>query len=273
MEQGTVGLVVEAFDVEDTAVAGLAEDGDTAVAGVFAHQHLRGERVALLHDDVEAVEERLHRRRVHGGGEYLDTHVRVDLGDPACRDHGLVDADVEHGRGHTVEVPQVELVEVGQSQGPRQSFQRDRVGDGVSDAEPDHTDDRGRRPVLLGEGDLVAVAVETHPAERTRAQHVHDGSPPRHVDPAGCLVQDRVVGSGQAAPQRLPLALDGVDDGGRGIRAQCRQPLCVCRICRVEDLDDGRRGEGVRCHGIASSVDSLFNGGRGCRGRLRFIGS
>ena len=140
VEHGSVGFGVEAFDVDQTAVAGGHHHRQPVPACGFPDQRLDIEGVALLDHDVEPLEESVDAVCGHAAIIYAHSEIRVDLGDPASCHRGFVDAEVEDRCRHPVEVRQLQRVEVGQSQLSTQSLHRQRVGDGMSDAEPDDSD-------------------------------------------------------------------------------------------------------------------------------------
>jgi hypothetical protein len=183
VEERALGLEVEALDVEQPTVTRLHQHRHPGPAGRLPHQELEVERVALLHHDVEPVEEGVDVACVEPRVEGLDVHVGVQLGDAPAEDRGLVQPQVEDRRRDPVEVGQLQVVEVGEAQLGADALEGEDVGDAVADAEPHHPDLLAAEAVLLGRGDLVAVAVEAQGPERAGAEEAHEGPSPRVVDP------------------------------------------------------------------------------------------
>ncbi len=121
---------------------------------------LHVERVALLDDQIEPVEEAAEILGRDALGNGHDPEIRVDLPDSPRRHDGLVHAEVEDAAGNAVQVGQFERVEVGHAQLTGQALHGQHVGDGMAGTETDHADAETALTGLLGPGDLVAVAIE-----------------------------------------------------------------------------------------------------------------
>src|SRR5579863_1851554 len=150
MEYRTVRLKVEAFDVEDAAVAGLHDDGNLPVARRFANEELHVERITLFDHEVESIQE---LAQVLGADpRRLDDHTKigVDLSDASRGDDGFVDTEVQDTRGDPVQVRKFQSVEVGQSDLSGQTFHGDHVGNGVPGTQAHHTDAQRPLPCLFG---------------------------------------------------------------------------------------------------------------------------
>ena len=207
MEERSLRLEVEALDVEDAPVAGLHQHGDPALPGRLADEELHVERVALLDDQVEPVEEGAEvvgrdplgivtATRRYGSISPIRRAATTALFTPRSRTLA----------GNAVEVGQLDGVEVGQPKLAGQALHGQDVGDRVAGAEADHADAQGPLPGLLGAGELVAVAVEPQRAERTRAEQPHHGPPPGVVDPAlGLVLAATAAGGGLIAGELLAL--------------------------------------------------------------------
>jgi hypothetical protein len=184
VEGRPIRFEIEPFDIEHPAVARLHQHRNATGARLFSDQKLHVERVALFDDEIEAIEEgpEILGRDSFGNGQ--QPQVGIDLADPPRRHKCLIDPKVEDGTGNAIEVRELEGVEVGQAQFPRQAFHGQDVGDAVTGTEANHPDAEGALPGLLRPRQFVAVPVESQGVERTRSQQSHDGATPRVVDPA-----------------------------------------------------------------------------------------
>src|SRR6266852_3694006 len=97
VEKWALRLKVEAFDVEQPAVAALHDDRNSAGAGVLARQDLNPWGVAFLDEDIDrrrVVEELIDVGLVEPA--LIDAYVEIgiDLDDLASGEHRLVDAEI-----------------------------------------------------------------------------------------------------------------------------------------------------------------------------------
>ena len=72
VEDGALRLKVEAFDVDQAAIAGGHQHGDAAAARGLAHDCLHVQRVAFLHHDVDTVHEIVDGVEVESVLEHVD---------------------------------------------------------------------------------------------------------------------------------------------------------------------------------------------------------
>ena len=165
VQDGTVRFQIETFHVDQAAVTGRHQHRNPAGLCTLAHQGLHVQRVALLDDDVESVEELVDGVVGQSGVEHPDRQVGVQFGDASSRDRRLVHPEIEQRGRDPVQVGQFEAVEVGQPQLADQALSGERVGDDVADAQPCDADPQSAEAFLLCRRDHVAVAVESHRAE------------------------------------------------------------------------------------------------------------
>ncbi len=140
-------------------------------------------------------------------GKHLDGEVGIEFGDPAGDDNGLVDADVAHRGRDAIQVRQLDGVRIGEAQAATQALLGQGVGDGVPDAEADDSDAQPAEAVLLGLGDLVAVAVQSELTEGERRWHRDERAPPREPRPRGT---GGPVGVAERRSYRTQLGPEGV---------------------------------------------------------------
>src|SRR5882724_5167610 len=95
MHDWALRFKVEAFEVQDTAVAGRHQNGNPADAGGLTYQKLHIKRVALLNDQVETVEEAVQVLTLDAVREDDDSQVWVGLANLARGHHRLVQSEIE----------------------------------------------------------------------------------------------------------------------------------------------------------------------------------
>jgi hypothetical protein len=108
------------------------------------------------------------------------------------------------------------------------------VGDDVSDAQADHADGQSAKPLLLVDGDDVAVAVEPQHPEGARPQHPDDHAPPRVVRESRAFVDDVGSRDRPQLPQRLTLLVEPVDELDARVGAQLLKDAMVPGVGRIE---------------------------------------
>ena len=185
---------------------------------------------------------------VDTAGEHVDSQIRIEFGHAAGHDDGFVDAEIAHRGRNPVQVRQLDAVQVGEPEAAAQALLGQRVGDGMADAEAHDADVQPTEPVLLGLGDLVAVAVQPELAVGEGRRHGDQRPPPRVPRPGG---PGRAVGVGQRRADRGqlgPQILPPVEHGDVGTPTQPAQHGGVGRAGLVEHLGavvagvGGRRG-------------------------------
>ncbi len=250
VEDGSIGLEVVAFDVEHPPVARLHQHRNLPLACGLTDQELHVERVALLNDQVEPVEEGPQVFGVDALGDGHHPEIRVDLGDPSGGHDGLVHAEVEHAGRDAVEVRKFDGVEVRQAQFARQAFHGQDVGDGVARTEPDDANAQRALAGLFLPGELVAVAVQPKGSERTRAEQPHHGSPPGVIDPPLPLVLQGGRGWWLDLGELRALLGQAIDDLERRVLTEDSEHLALVsepdvehqRAPRSDPRGIGRRG-------------------------------
>ena len=189
MEQRQVRMQVEPLHVQHAPVARLHQHGEAALAGTLADEELQVERVALVHHDVQPVQERVHIVRRDAVVHQLHPGVRIDLPDLARGELRLSRPDLVDRGADPVHVREVQAVVVGEPQHPERPLERERERDRVAHGQArDANLDRGQ-PVRLGARDLVPVAVEAELAELSGRQDVDEAAGPRVMDPAAPSIQ------------------------------------------------------------------------------------
>ena len=149
----------------------------------------------------------------------------------------LVHAEVEHRRGHPVEVGQFEAVEVGEPQLPAQPLGRQRVGDDVADAESGHADAQRAEPVLLVGGDDVAVAVQPHARENPAAPGRRRRCAATGSTPTGRGSSSTAASGAAAAGAALRAALDvPVEELDARVGAQPVEHRAIGGVVGVQEL-------------------------------------
>ena len=194
MQDPPLRLQIEPFHVQGAAVTGGHQNRDAPCPRRLADQNLGVERVALLDQDVDIIEECFDGVRGDASVENLHRQVGIELGNAPCGQLRLVESQVEHRGGHAVEVGQFQLVEVREAQLTAQSLLGHDVGDGVADAEADDAHSELSKPRLFFDGDQIPVAVEPHGAKSAWSEHACDGPPPGKVGPALGFGDDVGVG-------------------------------------------------------------------------------
>ncbi len=240
VQDRSAGILVEPFDIDQTAVATGHQNWHAAGPRRFPHEELDVEGVALFDDDVEAIDETVHRFGGHTRCRDLNVDVGVDFGDALCGNDGLVHADVEKRRGNPVEVRQLQLVEIRQPQLRAHPLGGEGVGDGVADAEAHDADPKRAELLLLLDRDEVPVAVQSHPAKRPRAEDADHCPPPRVVDPAARLSQQALVRPWQQFLKVATLFGQSIDHHDLGARTQSVKKFEVTGIVRIDDRCIGR---------------------------------
>ena len=87
----------------------------------------------------------------------------------------------------------------------------------VTDAQSDDPDPQPAQPLLLLDGDLVAVAVEPQEPEGLPAQDANERAPPRVVHPAAGVVDDLARDGPPGALQISTLGRAMVDHRSNGV--------------------------------------------------------
>lgn len=221
------------------AVARLVVSGGGAVvlggrrAGVQFHL----QRVTLLDQYVEPVEERREGVGTQSGGRMPDEEVGIEFGDPAHGGGRLVEADVENRCGNAVEIGHAQRVEIGEPQLAAEPRYGERVSDEVARAESDDADAEAAQPVLFAAGGQMPVAVQTQSAIRPRSQQLQHRRAPRVVDPAGGLVEEIGRRCRPEFGQRGELVGPGVHGVHRRVAQQRFEGFRVGGVLRVEDRD------------------------------------
>ncbi len=226
---------VEALDVHQPSVAGGHQHRNALPAGTFAHQDLRIQRVALLDDDVQSVQKSVDRRGGDAGRVDRHEEVGVEFGDASGRDDRLVHALIEDSCGDAVEVRQLQLVEVCQSQFAAKALCRKGMSDRVADAESDDADPQPAEPGLLLRGDEMTVPVQSQPSVRSRAEDADHGPAPRVIRQAGRLVDQPGIRSGGQLPQCCPLLVGEFEELDSRIASQLGQRRVIGGPARVEN--------------------------------------
>jgi SpoVK/Ycf46/Vps4 family AAA+-type ATPase len=86
-----------------------------------------------------------------------DSQERVDLGDGARREHGLVGSEIEDALPQAVQVAELETIEIRQTELAADPFDCDRHRDLAADGHGRRSHDLPAQALLLGAGDLVLV--------------------------------------------------------------------------------------------------------------------
>jgi hypothetical protein len=191
VEDGTVGLEIEALDVDQAAIAGLHQDRDPVLARLFAQPDLHHQIVALLEQDIEfafAGEEHVEVGRRDAFGEYPHLRVGVDLEDLAGGEHRLVHADVVNARAQAIHVRELEAIEVREQVLAADLLERERDRRGLTDRKTDDAEPEAPQLRLLLRGDLVAVAAGAELAKLGFRQDAHEVAGPGVVDPSSVAV-------------------------------------------------------------------------------------
>ncbi len=131
---------VVAFDIDQAAVTGRHQYGDTTGARGLSQYHFDIQRVAFFDNDVKAVEELVDGFRRGPGCNEVHGQVGIQLRDPARRNHRLVEANVEDADRHAIQVRQLNFVEIGQPQCATGTFGGKGVCDRMAGAESDDAD-------------------------------------------------------------------------------------------------------------------------------------
>lgn len=165
MEDRPPRLEIEAFNVEEAPIAGLHYHRDAPTARHVADLDLDVERIAFLDHAVEAVYE--FARRGLGDALFVgqNAQVRVDFGNSAGGDDGLVQTEIEERCWNAIEIRQRHVVIVGQAKLTAETLHGQQVGDAVADAQAHHAEAKTPQAGLLLGGDLVAVPVQAHSGE------------------------------------------------------------------------------------------------------------
>src|SRR4051794_22070968 len=107
MKDREVRMQIEAFDVEQSAVARVHQYRNTAPPGLVAHFDLDIDRIALLDQEIEPPaipEEILEVRRCQSFGKAAHPQVGVDLGNFARRDENFRNAEVVNSRADAIQI-------------------------------------------------------------------------------------------------------------------------------------------------------------------------
>lgn len=214
-EQGSGRVQVEAFDLEQTSIAGLGKHRNPSGPRVFARQNLHEGHVALLDEKIETrcvVEELVDAEVVDTVLVHQHGQVRVQLRDLSGGELGLVDTEVSHARPQSVQVRDVQLVEVGELDRAERPLRGHRERDRVAHRQTEHTNGLVREPRLFLRGDLIAVGRGANFDEFRLVQHMYEVTRPGVKNPHAELIQRRAtdnlrydVGTvGEPAPIRRP---------------------------------------------------------------------
>ena len=288
MEQGTLGLAVEALDVQQPAVARVHDHRNAVKAGTLAGQELDVEAVALLHQHVEpagAHQELVEVVLIDTVWKAFHTQVRIDLGDLARRDIDLRHAQIVHSGAQAIEIGKIEGVEICQTDCTRAAFDGQSQGDGLADRQADDANALRSQYVAFRRRDLVKVAIGAQLDELGLVEQMHQAERPRVVGPnpilGGRPATDqprrvrRQFGTGQFAlrvanpRELLQLCLQGVEQHDLRHPAQCASQLVHRRTgAEPEEYgpEFGRGGSGGeisqhggQVHGVRRRADfALF---------------
>ena len=184
-----------------------------------ANEYFHVEGVALLDHQVQSFEEVVDSGFVDAFCPGIDREIRVQFCDSLLSECCLVDSEVEDRGRETVEVGQVEVVEVRQTHIADDAFESEGMRDSTADAEPDDPDPKPRENELFLVGDLVAVAIQTQTAEPAGSEKMHQGAAPRVVNPARGFRDVVGIRLFVESEQRMLLVGKRIENHGSG-RAQ-----------------------------------------------------
>ncbi|NCL78304.1 hypothetical protein AIIKEEIJ_05802 [Rhodococcus sp. YH1] len=151
---------IEALDVDQPPVTRLHHHRDCSPGRFRAQHDLDVQGVALVHDDVESVQELAHRFRSDPVGPHRQGQVRIQLRESSRGHDRLVRAQIDEGGRHPVEIRQLDRVEVGEPQFPAHPVEHQRLRNREADAQSDDPHRHPAQPVLFGRRHLVPVAVQ-----------------------------------------------------------------------------------------------------------------
>ena len=120
-----------------------------------------------------------------GDASRHDRHrkVWVELGDPPGTHHCLVHTKVEDRCGHSIQIRQLQVIEVGKPQLTAQALCRKGVGNRMSHAEADDADAKPAEAFELGGGDQVSISVKSEQPKCARTQNTDHRPAPGIVNP------------------------------------------------------------------------------------------
>ena len=169
MQNRALRLQVESFHIQQASIAGCHQHRNPTVAGALPQDGLHIQRIAFVNDDVEPVEEFFDSVGCHPNAQNPDLQVRVDFRDSAGSHLGFVQPDVQYGRRHSVEIGQLNAIEIRQPKLAAHALRCQGVCDDMPDTQTNNADAQPAKPCLFLCGDHVAVAVQPHRPKRPRA--------------------------------------------------------------------------------------------------------
>ena len=255
MQDRPVGFQIEAFHVDKTTIARVHYYRYAQGLGFLTRNDLHGHAVAFFDQQVELAafgEELIDVRLGDPFGVAVHLEEGIQLGDLACGVHHLGDPQLVYAAADTVQVTELQRVEVRQSQLAEAAFLGHGKAYALPNAEADHAHFLGRQQGLLFARDLVAVAIGAHQGEFEFVQQVYQPMAPWVVHPHAvvlrwhgtqvgtCSMVQLVLGEFYGRVQRLhqfgQLRMQPIDHGEPCIALQqVLQPRQAIGLSRSEE--------------------------------------
>src|SRR5438045_381649 len=109
VQDGARVVEVVALDVGKATVTRRHQHRNTPCPRGFTNEDLDVQRIAFLHNDIQALEEPVDRVGGDARCHYLYVDVRIDFCDPSSRDNSFVQSEVQHRRGYPIEILQLQI--------------------------------------------------------------------------------------------------------------------------------------------------------------------